>query len=353
MSTEEKTEEPTPKRREEAREEGQVARSQDLSMAFTLLFSFLLMFFLMEGILRDNIYLMRKFFTDYMTWELTPQNFNSILMEVVVFGIRLIFPIMLIIMVIGVALGIVQVGFLFTPKVIQPELSKLNPISGLKRIFSLRTLVELVKSLLKVSIVGVVAYLTIRAEMESILLLGTMGLGGALQFLGRLIFNVAVRVSLVLIILGIADFAYQKWQHEQDLKMTKQEVKEERKQREGHPEVKKRIKREQQKMAQMRMMEDVPEADVVITNPVHIAVAVKFDIETMEAPIVVAKGKNEVAERIKAKAEEFEIEIVEEKALARALYGSVEIGEEIPTELYQAVAEILAYVYQLNDEGGY
>jgi len=353
MPAEEKTEEATPKRRQEAREEGQVAKSQDLSMAFTLLFSFIVLFFLMNSMIIELSEFMTKFLTDYLTLALTARNFHTLLLEIMRFILQLIAPIMVVTAVIGSALGIFQTGFLFTPKAIQPKISKLNPISGFKNMFSKKTFVEFLKSLLKISIVGVIAYLTIKSRLSDILLLGKMSLDQALRLIGGIVYSLAIKISIILIILGVGDFIYQKWQHEQDLKMTKQQVKEERKQTEGSPEVQKRIKEEQQKLAMNRMMSDIPDADVVITNPTHIAVAIKFDMDTMEAPVIIGKGKGEVAQKIKEKAKEHDIEIVEEKPLARALYAEAEIGQEIPVELYQAVAEILAYVYQLNNERGY
>ncbi|KXS40616.1 MULTISPECIES: flagellar biosynthesis protein FlhB [unclassified Candidatus Frackibacter] len=353
MPAEEKTEEATPKRRQEAREEGQVAKSQDLSMAFTLLFSFIVLFFLMNSMIVELSEFMTKFLSDYLTLALTARNFHTLLLEIMRFILQLIAPIMVVTAVIGSALGIFQTGFLFTPKAIQPKISKLNPISGFKNMFSKKTFVEFLKSLLKISIVGVIAYLTIKSRLSDILLLGKMSLDQALRLIGGIVYSLAIKISIILIILGVGDFIYQKWQHEQDLKMTKQQVKEERKQTEGSPEVQKRIKEEQQKLAMNRMMSDIPDADVVITNPTHIAVAIKFDMDTMEAPVIIGKGKGEVAQKIKEKAKEHDIEIVEEKPLARALYAEAEIGQEIPVELYQAVAEILAYVYQLNNERGY
>ncbi|ADL13131.1 flagellar biosynthesis protein FlhB [Acetohalobium arabaticum] len=353
MPAEEKTEDPTPKRRQEAREEGQVAQSQELSMAFTLLFSFIMLFFLMDNILYESMEFMNKYFTDYMTMTLNLQTFYTLLLELMQFIFRLVAPLMFVVALVGVVVGLLQTGFLFTPTSLQPDPSKLDPVSGFKQIFSKQTVAEFFKSILKISIVGGIAYLTIKDNLPQLIMFSKMGLNQVVSLIGSIIYSLAIKVSLILILLGILDFIYQKWEHEQQLKMTKQEVKEEKKQTEGNPEIKKRQKEKQQEMAMNRMMESVPEADVVITNPTHIAVAIKFDIDNMDAPIVVAKGKGEIAHKIKKKAEECGIEIVEEKPLARALYGQVEIEEEIPMELYQAVAEILAYVYQLNDERRY
>jgi len=353
MPAGEKTEDATPKRRRESREEGQVAKSQDLSMAFTLLFSFIILFFLINNMIDKICEFMIKFLSDYMLLTLDIRTFHNLLIETMQLGFEVVAPIMIVIAIMGSAIGIFQVGFLFTPKVIQPEVSKLNPISGLQQIFSKRTVVEFLKSLLKIAIIGGIAFFTIKGSLAQLVLVGKMGIQESIALIGDIIYSLAMKISLVLIILGIGDFMYQKWAHEQELKMTKQEVKEERKQMEGSPEVQKRIKEEQQKLATKRMMSDIPEADVVITNPTHIAVAIKFDMETMVAPLVIGKGKGEIAQKIKEKAKEHDIKVVEEKPLARSLYSEVEIGEEIPAELYQAVAEILAYVYQLDAEGRY
>ncbi|MCK8826298.1 flagellar biosynthesis protein FlhB [Natroniella acetigena] len=350
MPEEEKTEDPTPKRRQEAREEGQVASSKELNSAFTLLFSFIVLYFLMRYLIEQIIEFTYKSFASYLTMEITANNFYNLLLEIGFLGFRLIAPILLIVTAVGVTITYLQIGFLFTPKVLVPKLNKLNPIEGAKQLFSKRTFVELIKSLAKVGIITYISYLTIRDVLSQYLLLTTVGLNHALELIGDTAFSLAMRVSAFMIVIGIIDLIYQKWEHEQQLKMTKQEVKEERKQMEGSPEVKSKRKQKQQEMAMSRMMQEVPEADVVITNPTHIAVAVKFDLETMEVPILIAKGQGEIAQRIKEVATENEIEIVEEKPLARALYKLVEIGDEIPYELYQAVAEILAYVYQLDEE---
>ncbi|WP_408954536.1 flagellar biosynthesis protein FlhB [Natroniella sp. ANB-PHB2] len=350
MPGEEKTEDPTPKRRQEAREEGQVASSKELNSAFTLLFSFIILYFLMRHLIEEIIKFTYKSFSSYLTMEMTANSFHNLLLEIAFLGLRLIAPILLIVTAVGIAITYLQIGFLFTPKVLIPKLNKLNPIEGAKKLFSKRTFMELIKSLLKVGIITYISYLTIRDVLSQYLLLISVGLNHALGLIGNTAFSLAMRVSAFMIVIGVIDLIYQKWEHEQQLKMTKHEVKEERKQMEGSPEVKSKRKQKQQEMAMSRMMQEVPEADVVITNPTHIAVAVKFELETMEVPILIAKGQGEIAQRIKEVATENEIEIVEEKPLARALYKLVEIGEEIPYELYQAVAEILAYVYQLDEE---
>ena len=230
----------------------------------------------------------------------------------------------------------------------RPKLNKLNPISGMKKFVSLKALVELVKSIFKVLLVGGIAYGVIRTETVKFPGLMQQEVGDILIFIGKLSFKVFFFVCLALIILAVLDYIYQRWQYEEDLKMTKQQVKDERKQQEGDPKVKSRIRKVQLEMASRRMMEAVPEADVVITNPVHLAVALQFDAAKMIAPVVVAKGAGHLAERIKEIARNHQVPIVEDKPLAQALHKMVEIGEYIPVELYRTVAEVLAYVYRLK-----
>ncbi|MGM0501134.1 MAG: flagellar biosynthesis protein FlhB [Bacillota bacterium] len=346
----EKTEDPTPKKKKEAREEGQVAESKELNTALTLLFSFIALLFVMPYIVKEIMRFITKAYTQYFSMELTLLNFNNLILEIMLFILKLIAPIFSTVIVIGVLSSILQIGFLFSPKIITPDFSKLNPIQGFKQMFSIKSLVELVKSVVKIIIVILISYFTIKGVLPKLLTLIYSDARRVMALLGELSFDLGIRVSLVFLVLGIVDLFYQQWQHKEDLKMSKKEVEEERKQSEGNPEIKSQRKQKQQEMAQKRMMQDVPEADVVITNPTHFAVAIKFDLDDMEAPIVVAKGQGELAKKIKEVAQESEIEIVEEKPLARALYRMVEIGEEIPPELYQAVAEILAYVYEMDEE---
>ncbi|MGM0370207.1 MAG: flagellar biosynthesis protein FlhB [Bacillota bacterium] len=346
----EKTEDPTPKRREESREEGQVAESTELNTALTLLFSFVVLFFVMPSIIRKIMSFITKIYTQYFGMDLNIVNVHNLAMEVMLLILDLVAPLFVMVIIIGVLATILQIGFLFSPQIVQPDFSKLNPIQGVKQMFSKKTLVELVKSVSKITIVVSIAYLTIKGVLDQFIILIYSSTSRVIEFLGGLSFTIAMRVSLVFIVVGIADLFYQRWEHEQQLKMSKKEVEEERKQSEGNPEIKSQRKQKQQEMAQERMMQDVPDADVVITNPTHFAIAIKFNIEEMEAPVIIAKGQDEIAQKIKKIARENEIEIVEEKPLARALYKMADIGDEIPPELYQAVAEILAYVYQADEE---
>ncbi|GAB6098881.1 flagellar biosynthesis protein FlhB [Halanaerocella petrolearia] len=350
MADEEKTEDPTPKRRQEAREEGQVAKSQELNSALTLLFSFLTFYFLMSYMMQKLIVFCNKIFTEDLTMKLSSHNFHTLLIELMLFMFKLIAPLMFTVTAVGVLVNYLQIGVLFSPKILIPDFTKLNPISGAKQLFSKRSLVELIKSLLKIGITAYICYITIKGVIPNLVLLANGKVKSSLSLLADTSYSLGIRVSAIFIVLGIVDLFYQKWEHEQQLKMSKKEVEEEKKQTEGNPEVKSKRKEKQQEMAQSRMMQDVPDADVVITNPTHIAVALKFNMDTMDVPVVVAMGQDEVAQKIKEVAREEDVEVIEEKPLARALYSMVEIGDEIPNELYQAVAEILAYVYQMEQQ---
>jgi flagellar biosynthetic protein FlhB len=244
-----------------------------------------------------------------------------------------------------------QVGILFTMETLKIKGDRINPLSGFKRIFSLRSAVELVKSIIKILIVGWVAYSYLKSKTDDVLKLIDTDLMDVLFFIGDAAFTVALRICMAMIILGFADYLYQRFDYEKSLKMTKQEVKEEYKQMEGNPEIKSKIKQKQRQISLKRMMQDIPKADVVITNPTHFAVALKYDAEKAAAPIVVAKGQDYIALRIKQIAAENRVQIVENKPLARTLYSTVDIGQAIPPDLYQAVAEILAFVYNLKNGG--
>ena len=242
-------------------------------------------------------------------------------------------------------ISIFQVGWKVSTKPMEPKLDKFNPINGFKRIFSSDSVFELLKSILKVLLIIYVAYLSIRNEANDLFILYEIPLIQAIMLCGSIILDTGLKISIVYLVIGIADYIYQKHKFNEDMKMTKQEVKDEYKNTEGNPEIKGRQRQKMREVSQRRMMQDVPKADVVITNPTHYAVALKYDAETSRAPIVLAKGEDFLAQKIKEAAKEHHIEIVENKPLARMLYANVDIGQEIPPELYQAVAEVLAMVY--------
>jgi len=244
--------------------------------------------------------------------------------------------------------NVVQIGFKISPKSLKPKFSKLNPLKGFGRLFSKQSFMELAKSLFKLALVSTIAYLTIKSEMSQILLLGTMELNSIFIYMLTTFLKIAIRCTLAMIFLAVIDYAFQKWNFEQRLKMTKKEAKDDHKRTEGDPLIKSKIRSIQREMARKRMMEAVPQADVVITNPTHLAVALKYEAASMGAPKLVAKGAGKVAQRIKELAGKYNIPLIENKELARSLYQLAEIDQEIPPNLYPAVAEVLAYIYKLK-----
>ena len=345
----EKTEKATSKKREEARKKGQVAISREVSSATVMLAALGFFYFAGSWMFWNLSEIITKVFQNIGTLRFNTVNDASIFsMEVLDRMLAILIPLLLPLAVLGLAANIVQVGFKFSTEAISPKFNKLSPISGIKRLVSLKALVELAKSILKLVFIGTIAYFLVKGELTSFPLLMHQEVGQILLFIARVALKISFFVCLALVILAVLDYIYQRWQHEQDLKMTKQEVKDEQKQTYGDPKVKSRIRSVQMEMARRRMMEAVPEADVVITNPTHFAIALKFNAEEMVAPRVLAKGAGHVALRIKEIAAEYQVPVVEDKPLAQTLFKMVEIGEFIPAELYRAVAEILAYVYRLR-----
>ena len=344
---EDKTEEPTEKRRADARKKGQVARSQELNTAFVLLMGFFCL-----RILWEYIYTNIAEYTVYIYTHLAQSTSIETIREIFI-GIMLLlaktsFPIMVAILIMGLGVNIFQVGLMVNTERLELNLERLNPINGFGRIFSKRSLVELIKSIFKIIIIGSFLYMYLKDQIPFMPYLIYFDLARSLEEIANIIFNMVFKVIAIIIIMAIADYAYQKWQMTQDLKMSKQEVKDEHKQMDGDPQIKGKIRRKQREMAMMRMMQEVPKADVIITNPTHLAVALMYK-QGMVAPLIIAKGQDLVAERIKQIAREHKITIVENKPLARALYTAADVGDMVPNELYQAVAEVLAYVYRLKN----
>ena len=345
--SQDKTEQPTGKKLADARRKGNVAQSREVPSVLILMGAVAVLFFggnWMLGRLKD---VMRAIYQRADTLTMAPETMHTLFWEVFSQSVVVLIPLMLVIVSAGVVGNVAQFGFLITGEKLVPNFAKLNPVSGIKKLFSLRSLVELIKALVKLIIIGGVACIVLNRYVDQIP--GLMGLNveAILRFIGDVAFQMALYTCMVLFIMAALDFAYNKWQHNQELKMSKQEVKDEFKQREGDPTVKARIRSVQREMARRRMMEAVPEATVVITNPTHLAIAIKYE-EGMPAPTVVAKGAGHVAQKIKAIAMENDIPTVENKPLARTIYKSTDIGDFIPAELYRAVAEILAYVYRLK-----
>ena len=342
----EKTEEPTAKKRADARKKGQVGRSQELNTAFVLLVGFFTL-----KLLWDSIYLSIASYTTYVFTNLNQsvdtENIIHIFIGIIVVLAKTAFPVMFAIMLIGLAINFFQVGLTFNTESIEFKLDKLNPINGFGRIFSKRSLVELAKSFFKILVIGFFLYRFIHEQILAMPQFMFFDLTTSLALVAEIIFQMAFIVIGVIMIMALMDYGYQKWQTTQDLKMTKQEVKDEMKQSEGDPQIKGKIRQKQRQMAMARMMKEVPKADVIVTNPTHYAIALSYQ-QGMSAPLVVAKGQDLVAQRIKEIAREARVPIIENKPLARAIYAAVQIGDAIPQELYQAVAEVLAYVYRLK-----
>ncbi len=351
----EKTEPATEKKLREAREDGKVAKSKELTSAFDLIVLFLVLKIFISwvggGFIEAYQYVYKTIpeFVTAMSAEASVHEVSVYLQSIFWMMLKLVAPFFAFGFVITIIISIIQVGWKVSAKPLKPKGDKFNPISGFKRIFSKDSVFELFKSILKIGVVIYVAYISIRDEADDIFILYDMPLNQALALCGDVIINAGLKISLVYLVVGLADFIYQKHRFNEEMKMTKQEVKDEYKNTEGNPEIKGRQRQRMREASRQRMMQDVPKADVVITNPTHLAVAIKYDAETAKAPIVLAKGEDFLAQKIREAAKEHNIEIVENKPLARMLYANVDIGAEIPPELYQAVAEILAMVYNMKN----
>ena len=341
-----KTEEPTAKKRADAKKKGQVGRSTEISTAFVLLTGFFVL-----KVLWENIYTSIANYTTYIFTHLNQpvdtENISRLFIGIMEILATTALPIMLAIMIIGLGVNFFQVGLNFNTEAIGFKLDKLNPINGFGRIFSKRSLVELFKSLFKIAVIGYFLYTILSQQLLAMPQFIYFDLGTSLEQMSKINFSMSFEVIGVIMVLGFLDYGYQKWQTTQDLKMSKQEVKDEMKQSEGDPQIKGKIKQKQRQMAMSRMMQEVPKADVIVTNPTHFAVALQYH-KGMQAPLVIAKGQDFVAQKIKKLARESSVPIVENRPLARALFASTNIGDAVPAELYQAVAEVLAYVYRLK-----
>lgn len=345
-----KTEKATPKRKEDARKKGQVLQSKELSTALVLLAVFFILRLLGPFIYGEISNFLERLFEEYfkMSDLFTPNVLSRLFYECITLLGKILLPILFTAMIVGIIMSYTQVGFLLTTETLKMKFERINPLSGIKRMFSARAIVELVKSILKICLIGYVAIKYIISEEDNMLNLMAMEPIESAVYICSTMVNVAIRICFVLLFLGGLDYVYQWWEYNKSLRMTKQEIKEEYKQTEGNPEIKGKIKQRQRQLSMKRMIQEIPKADVVITNPTHFAVAIKYDAKVSDVPLVLAKGQDFIAQRIKEIAKEHKIEIVENKALARALYASVEIGEGIPQDLYQAVAEVLAFVYSLK-----
>jgi flagellar biosynthetic protein FlhB len=347
----EKTEQATSKRRQDAREKGQVAKSRELASVAVLGACLVYFYFGASDIATRLMELMSTSFRKAGQMTISIDTIQPLLTDLLFKTFTLLAPFLLVTMIAGLMINILQVGILFSSEAITPKYSKIDPIKGLQRLFSLRSLVELVKNILKMAIVGFVAYLTIKSESHKLLPLVDLGVRDILGYMGDVSFKILYSTCWVLGILAILDYGYQKWEHEKSLKMSHKEIKEENRQTEGDPLIKGRIKRLQREMAKKRMMAAVPKADVVITNPTHLAVAIRYEPETMNAPCVIAKGADFLAEKIKEIARNSGVPVVENKLVAQVLYKMTPVEQAVPENLYKAIAEILAHIYSLKQKG--
>lgn len=350
----EKTEPATHKKLEDARKEGQVAKSREIGNGLGLLALFLVLK-LWTG--KIGINFMESFSMIYnripvvtkLLGGAAPANEMMIMLRHSIIQIMIIIaPIFIVGFMVALLSDLVQVKWRPTSKPLMPKFSKLNPVKGFQKIFSTNSIIELIKSLAKIFIIGYMSYTYLKDEISNIFLFYNMDMMQVLLKLLKTVTDLGIRISAIYMIFAIADYLYQKWKFKEDMKMTKQEVKEEYKNQEGDPQIKGKIRQKMMEASRRRMMQALPQADVVITNPTHYAVAIKYDPAESDAPLVVAKGQDSLAMKIKEIAKEHSVEIVENKPLARMLYANVEVGEMVPPELYQAVAEVLAFVYHLQ-----
>jgi flagellar biosynthetic protein FlhB len=347
----EKTEKATPHKRQETRKKGEVAKSPEVASALTLLLCFSFLMIGGQTIFLGCLNIYRRSFQEYLLWDFSISStqllFNQLLWDVV----KLVAPVFAVVLVSGVLANYVQVGFMFNSEALKMKLEKLNPLEGAKRIFSLRSVVELIKSILKILLTGGIVYWMIMRQKNELFSIGKLNIWDAASFIGSLTIQIGIVVAISLMVLAAGDYLYQKYEFEKKLRMSQQDIKDEYKKMEGDPVIKGKRRAKQRELSMNRMMQEVPRADVVITNPTHFAVAIRYDLETMAAPEVIAKGKDHIALKIKEIAKQHKIVTVENKPLARALFAAVEIGQPIPEDLFNAVGEILAYVYY--QEGRY
>lgn len=345
----EKTEKATDKKRQDSRRKGQVLKSQDVTSALILVAVFAYLW-LASPFMRERFLLfLEHSFTRYLSIQPLDAAGTMLIYREVIWQLAVVLlPVMLIAVIAGIAGNLLQFGWLFTAEPLKFDLKKIDPIKGFKRIFSIRALVELVKAILKITLIGFVTFIVIWTNIEKVLVLAFKSEWDTLSVVARLTATMGITASLTLLCIAILDYFYQKYDYEKNLRMSKQDLKDEHKNTEGDPLMKSRIKQRQREMAMRRMMQEVPTADVIITNPTHFAIAIQYDEAHMDAPVVVAKGVDFIAQKIKRIAQEHEIVMVENRPLARSLYDQVELDQEVPEQFFKAIAEVLAYVYRIE-----
>ncbi len=352
MADDSKTEKATPKKRRDERKEGNVFKSTDVVNVVFILVGFYTLKFLFPLMYERITYFLGRCMdriaeADTLTLEVLAGLRNELLSVLLV----TLLPFVLICAAVGIIMNGVQTKFLFATKVLKPKLEKINPIKGIRKLFSLQKVVELIKNLIKISILIVVVYFLLSEFLYEIVKMYDMDIKNSVAFVFEMMMTIVLRVTIAFVAVAIFDYIYQRWEYEKKLKMSKQEIKEEFKQTEGNPEIKGRVKNLQRQMSRNRMIQAVPEADVIIRNPTHFAVALKYDTSKNSAPVVIAKGQDELALRIIAVAEEHKVVVVENVPLARGLYKTTELNRQIPEEYYGLVAEVLVYVYKLKNKG--
>lgn len=348
FASDDKTEEATPKKKSEARKKGQVPRSKEVGLALTLLTTTLVLLAMGSYISQSLMATLNTFLGNFLNTQLDYKSVQRVTL-ITLWRMAIVFlPIVAPIMIAGIVANYAQVGFMITKEPLKPQLSKLNPLKGFQKMFSKRTFVELLKDIAIISVVGYVGYGYVKDNYQAILNYGNLKTSVVIGAFAKMIINLFSKISMVMVVIALADYVYQRFQFNKEMRMTKQEVKEEFKQQEGNPEVKSKIKQKQRQMATRRMMQQIPNATVVVTNPTHLAVALKYVEGEDEAPKVIAKGAESLAVKIKEIAKENDVPIIENKTLARFMYSEVELDSAVPLEMYQAVAEILALVYKLK-----
>jgi len=344
----ERTEQATPRRRQKARERGQVARSADLTAAGIICLGFTALFMVGPQLVNRLREAMSYTMANAPTIALSDPSFQTVVVNSIGSFLVTMAPLFIAMTAVALVMNVLQVGFHISPKALELKLEKLNFVSGFKRLFSMRSAVQLVRDPLKLVAIGLIGYLAIRSEFEGFAVLSDLSIAQLGATLARLTLVISLKIGVAMLVIGILDFLYQRYDHEKSLRMSRQEIRDEMKETEGSPEVKARTRQIQRQMARQRMMAAVPEADVVVTNPVHLAVALKYDPSEMDAPTVLAKGQRLVAEKIKEIARAHGIPVIEDKPLARAIFKMCEVGDLIPAKLYRAVAEVLAHIYRLK-----
>ncbi len=346
-----RTETASSKKRDDSRKKGQVAKSQEINTAFLFFAAFAGLKMFGPYMKRSIEQIFTQSFLKISSAEtfFEPKYMGYYIANIFLSIIMIVGPVLVMILFAGIIASLLQVGWKPSLEPMTPKFNKLNPLSGFKRMFSSQSLMELVKAVFKIAVLGFVIYGRIQTEIPTFLMLIDMSLIQIINYVGDLVISIGLRIAMLFTFMAVADFAYQRYKFEDSIKMTKQEVKDEHKQSDGDPQIKGKIKQKMREMSMKRMMQSIPEADVIITNPTHYAIAIKYSPEKGTAPIVTAKGADFIAQKIREKAAEYEIEIVENKPLARTLYAVVEIGDEIPPDLYKTVAEILAFIYNLKN----